>query len=117
MFVDDCKLQTCRNFAFPIGTNQYLNVNGPLQVGGTYMNLKQIGLHRSWSHKPTSFGFHGCIQNFTVNGKSYNLNHPSVAQNAESGCSEWNPEKVVFGFNWTFLIALAICLVILTSEF
>lgn len=118
MIVDDCKLQKCLSLSPPVGTNKYLNVNGPLQVGGTYMDLTQVALQRNWTHKPFANGFEGCIQNFTFNKKLYNLGMPSLSKNnIDAGCSHVVAESITFKFDWTFLAAILICLAILTSEY
>lgn len=104
--------------AAPIGSNHLLNINGPLQVGGTYMDLKQLAEHRMWMHKPVAFrGFSGCVSNFTVNGYLYNLGMPSVAQEADLSCSAITPLGITFGFDWSFIIAILICLAVMTSEY
>lgn len=116
MIVDDCRLNKCLSLSTPLGTNKYLNVNGPLQIGGTYMDLMQVGLHRSWNHKPFGNGFIGCIKNFTFNEKIYNLGFPSLARNVDPGCVKSIAESITFRFDWTFLLAIIICLAVLTSK-
>lgn len=116
MIVDDCRLQKCLGLSTPVGGNKFLNVNGPLQVGGTYMDLTQVGLHRNWTHKPFANGFSGCIRNLTFNEKLYNLGAPSLAHNADPGCARSIAESITFRFDWTFLAAILICLAILTSK-
>jgi hypothetical protein len=56
----------------PQGTNEFLNVNGPMQVGGTLSNLAHLASHLNWDHKPTNKGFVGCIRNMTFNGNVSN---------------------------------------------
>ncbi|XP_065212799.1 DE-cadherin isoform X2 [Planococcus citri] len=115
LIVDDCKLQKCMGLSTPVGTNKFLNVNGPLQLGGTYMDLTHISLQRNWTHKPFALGFEGCIQNFTFNDKLYNLGMPSLSKSSvDVGCNNIVAESITFKFDWTFLAAILICLVILT---
>ena len=52
----------------PIGTSEFLNVNSPLQVGGSLSNLMKLGDKFKWQHTPTTKGFVGCIRNLTLNG-------------------------------------------------
>lgn len=99
-----------------VGSNENLNVNGPLQVGGTYMDLGQVSSHRNWVHKPFGRGFVGCIQNFTLNGQLYNLGVPSDASNADPGCSKVIQEGIVLGFDWMFYIPIVLCLGILARK-
>lgn len=44
------------------------NVNGPLQVGGSIVDLRRLAMQMSWQHSPTMQGFSGCIRNLTYNG-------------------------------------------------
>lgn len=53
----------------PQGPNEFLNVNGPLQVGGTHVELGRVASSMNWTYRPRDIGFSGCIRNFTYNGK------------------------------------------------
>ncbi|KAI9564703.1 hypothetical protein GHT06_008444 [Daphnia sinensis] len=59
-----------------VGSNEYLNVNGPLQVGGITADLQKLQLALNWGSIPTDIGFSGCLQNLTFNGLTYNLYDP-----------------------------------------
>ncbi|KAK7571160.1 hypothetical protein V9T40_014764 [Parthenolecanium corni] len=116
LIVDNCNTKQCLFLKPPKGDNQYVNVNGPLQLGGTYMNLKDVSLRRNWLFKPTTSGFVGCIQNFTVNGNPYNLASPSFHQNLQLQCLS-SPPAAAFVLNKTFLLTILICLVVLALLF
>jgi hypothetical protein len=59
----------CMSLTPPEGPNEFLNVNGPLQVGGTSKPLGNLASQMGWRFVPTARGFIGCISNFTFNGK------------------------------------------------
>lgn len=67
--VDNCRKSFCLSLTAPHGKNEYLNVNGPLQVGGAAVDLNEISKAMNWNHKPMATGFAGCISNLTFNGK------------------------------------------------
>ena len=62
-------MSSCLSLTIPQGPNEFLNVNGPLQVGGTMMDLNAIATSMNWTKRPKTQGFVGCIRNFTVNDK------------------------------------------------
>ncbi|GAB6020929.1 hypothetical protein CHUAL_003573 [Chamberlinius hualienensis] len=62
--------------------NEYLNVNGPLQIGGVSHNA----LNYQWEFKHTTSGFIGCIKNFVVNSELYDLGSPANSLYALPGC-------------------------------
>ena len=68
MKVDNCGTSACFNLKAPAGTNEFLNVNSPLQIGGAMINLLELSTNFGWDHKPTDKGFVGCIRNMTING-------------------------------------------------
>lgn len=70
--VDNCAISACLSLTAPQGTNEFLNVNGPMQVGGTLSNLAQLALKLGWDHTPTEKGFVGCIRNMSINGNVSN---------------------------------------------
>lgn len=117
--MDDCALNNCMNLSPANGGNRVLNVNGPLQVGGTYMDLSQVASkHRSWTHKPVLpiRPFSGCVSNFTVNNYLYNLGMPSAMKEADPSCSTYTAVGISFGFDWSFYIAILVCFAILTGK-
>jgi hypothetical protein len=107
----------CMSLTSPDGTNQFLNVNGPLQMGGTSKPLGPLGSQMGWRHVPTAKGFHGCISNFTFNSKVYNLGAPSYSKSAIPGCSRLLTQAVTFGIDTNFLVALLVCIAVLLSMF
>ncbi|KAL1114964.1 hypothetical protein AAG570_007787 [Ranatra chinensis] len=112
--VDNCKLPACLKLTLPAGPNEFLNVNGPLQIGGSFIDLSYIGNHMNWTFKPTNEGFSGCVRNFTFNGKLYNLGMPSRLKNIDLGCtSNTLAVAVTFGIDTSFLVAILICVAIL----
>lgn len=77
MKVDNCGLSSCMILKAPRGTAEFLNVNSPLQIGGSLSNLVKLGERFRWDHIPTMRRFSGCIRNLTINGNvsSYNTNY------------------------------------------
>lgn len=68
MKIDNCGISACMGLTAPLGLNEFLNVNGPMQVGGTLSNLKHLSHNLGWNYTPTEKGFVGCIRNMTFNG-------------------------------------------------
>ena len=69
MIVDNCRESSCYNFIDPTGKNEFINVNGPFQVGGLISkNLPEMHRDYGWDYLPTKIGFSGCISNMTFNG-------------------------------------------------
>lgn len=115
--IDDCHKSDCQQLGDPIGNYSLLNVNGPLQLGGTRNSLDQIGNLLSWEHMPSPFGFAGCIRNFTYNGYTYDLGNPSESKNAYPDCNYGVAKAVSFGIDSKFLVAILVCIAILLSKF
>ncbi|XP_053615314.1 DE-cadherin isoform X2 [Plodia interpunctella] len=113
MFVDRCKLSTCMSLAAPTGPKEILNVNGPLQVGGSSIDLQHLARTFGWRHTPTNMPFVGCISNFTYNDFVYNLGEPSVHHNADPSCQRSMFTAVTFGIDTNFLVAILVCIAIL----
>lgn len=69
--VDNCLSSECwaRGLRDVPGPNKALNVNGPLQLGGSVVDLQQLAAEMSWNHTPTTFNFIGCVSNLTYNGE------------------------------------------------
>lgn len=68
MKIDNCGISACMGLTAPQGSNEFLNVNSPMQVGGTLSNLAYLAHNLGWNHTPTEKGFVGCIRNMTFNG-------------------------------------------------
>ncbi|KAI8437523.1 hypothetical protein MSG28_011829 [Choristoneura fumiferana] len=98
MFVDRCKLST---------------LNGPLQLGGSSIDLHHLARQFGWQHIPTNQHFIGCISNFTYNDYYYNLGEPSVHRKADPGCQLSVSTAVTFGIDTNFLVAILVCIAIL----
>jgi len=111
--VDSCQMSSCLALTTPQGPNEFLNVNGPLQLGGTVVNLNDIANSMNWTRRPTTDYFAGCIRNLTVNDKTYNLGEPSASRDADPGCSTEIARAVSFGINTNFLVAIIVCIAIL----
>ncbi|XP_017889849.1 DE-cadherin isoform X2 [Ceratina calcarata] len=111
--VDNCGMSACMSLTAPEGTNEFLNVNSPMQVGGSLTNLAQLASQLGWNYKPTNRGFVGCIRNMTFNGNTYNLGMPSLSRNADPGCDHGMAKAVSFGINTNFLVAILVCIAIL----
>lgn len=114
--VDYCHSSSCVTLAHPEGTNSLLNVNGPLQVGGTRDKLDELAALLHWTHVPTSRGFAGCIRNFTYNDVIYDLGMPGEHQNSLSNCNFGISKAVTFGIDSNFLVAILVCFAILLSK-
>lgn len=113
MTVDNCKLSTCMSLGAPQGPNQFLNVNSPLQLGGSSVNLEYLASRFNWAHQPQTTGYSGCIRNLTVNGQTYNIGTPSIARNADPGCQRSIAVAVSFGIDSNFIIAIVVCIAVL----
>ncbi|XP_032691269.1 DE-cadherin [Odontomachus brunneus] len=111
--VDNCAISACLSLTAPQGTNEFLNVNGPMQVGGTLSNLAHLASKLGWNHTPTEKGFVGCIRNMSINGNTYNLGMPSLSKNADPGCNHGMAKAVSFGIDTNFLVAILVCVAIL----
>lgn len=68
MKVDNCGISACMSLTAPQGTNEFLNVNSPMQIGGTLSNFTYLKSKLGWRHEPINKGFVGCIRNMTING-------------------------------------------------
>lgn len=113
MTVNNCKLSTCMSLGAPQGPNEFLNVNAPLQLGGTAVNLVYLAAQFNWSHTPQSQGYSGCIKNLTVDGRTYNIGAPSLSKNADPSCQRSVAVAVSFGIDTNFLIAILVCIAVL----
>src|SRR5687767_1872353 len=72
MRVDECRErdQTCYTYIGPNkGTKEFLNVNGPLQIGGISIEVKSLKSYMGWKFIPNSKHFSGCIANLSLNGE------------------------------------------------
>lgn len=117
MKVDNCIYSSCLSLSPPIGPNEYLNINGPLQLGGSFVDLNRVAATRNWTHKPLNNEFNGCIRNLTFNGRLYNLGTPSLSHNVDFSCQRGTAVAVSFGIDASFLIAIFVCLAVLLSKF
>ncbi|KAH8372765.1 hypothetical protein KR009_004527 [Drosophila setifemur] len=113
MTVDNCRLSTCMSLGAPQGPNEFLNVNAPLQLGGSPVDLELLGQQLNWTHIPSQQGFFGCIRNLTINEHTYNLGMPSVFRNIDSGCQQSVAVAFSFGIDRNFIIAIIACLALL----
>nr|CAD7447516.1 unnamed protein product [Timema bartmani] len=111
--VDNCQMSSCLALTTPQGPNEFLNVNGPVQLGGTTIDLLSLSKLMNWTHVPTSEGFSGCIRNLTFNEKTYNLGYPSDSKNVNPGCTMEMAKAVSFGIDSNFLVAILVCVAIL----
>ncbi|XP_078053729.1 DE-cadherin isoform X2 [Augochlora pura] len=111
--VDNCGISACMSLTAPQGSNEFLNVNGPMQIGGTLSNLAMLASQLQWDYKPTEKGFTGCIRNMTFNGNTYNLGMPSLSRNADPGCNHGMAKAVSFGIDTNFLVAILVCIAFL----
>lgn len=86
--VDNCGTSACMSLTAPTGPNEFLNVNSPLQVGGSITKFSEMREYLSWNYTPTQQGFSGCIKNMTINGNTYNLGMPSYYHKTNVGCTQ-----------------------------
>uniref|UniRef100_A0A182N806 Cadherin domain-containing protein n=1 Tax=Anopheles dirus TaxID=7168 RepID=A0A182N806_9DIPT len=114
LIVHNCHgLQPCANIHKPIGPNFLLNVNSPLQLGGTLVNLTSLGSQFNWSYVPQAKGFSGCLRNLEINERLYDLGMPKLAKNVVSGCPKSEVSTAAIGIDSTyFLVAVNTCIVI-----
>jgi Laminin G domain len=113
MVVDQCKLSVCVSIGTPLGKNEFLNVNSPIHLGGSSVNLESLGSDFGWTHVPSMRGYIGCIRNLTINEQTYNLGQASIAQNIDPGCENSLTAAVTFGVANNFIYALIACIVLL----
>lgn len=113
MTVDNCRLSTCMTLGATQGPNEFLNVNAPLQLGGTPVDLQQLGRQLNWKHVPNQQGFFGCVRNLTVNDRIYNLGMPALSREIDSGCQRAVAVAVSFGIDRNFIIAIITCMALL----
>ncbi|KAK7083607.1 Cadherin [Halocaridina rubra] len=82
------KLNThrCETSGMIVPPNKYLNVNGPLQLGGLgYRSLEAtFGERNDQLHKKSLIG---CVRNVKMNGLLYDLAHPALHKNTMKGCT------------------------------
>lgn len=71
MKAGDCPMndQSCFAFKLPTGSNSFLNVNGPLQLGGLSIDLQPLRASMGWQYIPVNKMFTGCISNLSLNGE------------------------------------------------
>ena len=116
MSIDQCQNSNqvwCSASAALTGPSEYLNVNGPLQLGGIDSDLQKLRLALGWDSIPTDIGFSGCLQNLTFNGKTYNLFSPGHFKNATTSCDGITLPVTTGGFTTELLIILIVCLIVL----
>ncbi|KAL7052566.1 hypothetical protein ACKWTF_004912 [Chironomus riparius] len=113
MTVDNCKLSDCMSLRAPQGKNEFLNVNAPIHLGGSSVNLDVLRSAYNWTYAPTMRGYIGCIKNLTINDFTYNLGQPSLAQNVDPGCERSLAAAVTFGVASNFIYALIGCILLL----
>ncbi|XP_015922304.1 neural-cadherin-like isoform X1 [Parasteatoda tepidariorum] len=63
--------------------NEFLNVNGPLQLGG--VNHPVLSSYK-WNFAHTRKGFNGCIKNVIHNSEMYDLANVGESQDSTMGC-------------------------------
>lgn len=66
--------------------NEFLNVNAPLQLGGTKALVDQLDGYFNWKYQYTPVGFTGCIKNLIHNSVMYDLGSPGSYSNSLPGC-------------------------------
>ncbi|XP_062848374.1 neural-cadherin [Trichomycterus rosablanca] len=71
----------CKVSAATPGSERFLNVDQPLQLGGVK------GSHTSWHAHYHYKGFVGCIRNLVVDSQVYDLASPAESENSAPGCS------------------------------
>lgn len=113
MTVDQCKLSSCMGLGLPPGKNEFLNVNSPIHIGGSSVNLEILGAAFGWLHTPSTRGYMGCIRNLTINDQTYNLGQPSLSHNIDPGCGKSLTAAVTFGVANNFIYALIACIILL----
>jgi Laminin G domain len=113
MTVDHCKLSDCMSLKGPQGKNEFLNVNAPIHLGGSSVNLDVLKSAYNWTYAPSMRGYMGCIRNLTINDITYNLGQPSLSQHVDPGCEKSIASAVTFGVANNFLFALIACIVLL----
>lgn len=117
--VDNCHTSDCASNAYHDipGTSKALNVNGPLQLGGTIVDLKLLSSQLEWTHTPSTINFIGCISNFSYNGEKYDLGFPRYGQFYSRECNNIGPTAAAVGIDSNFVVAVGVCIAILASTY
>lgn len=115
MSIDQCPgAQAWCSASLPLtGAKAYLNVNGPLQVGGIASDLKRLRLAFNWKEIPNDIGFSGCIQNLTFNSVNYDLHNPAHYKNATPSCEGIRLPVTTGRFGVELIIILIVCFLVL----
>ncbi|XP_043190768.1 DE-cadherin-like isoform X2 [Amphibalanus amphitrite] len=94
--------------------NSFLNVDTPLQLGGSAVPLDQVAaVMTSWDRVPGWGGFTGCVQNMTFLDRVFDLAQPADGVGYSSHCSELAKATPVIETSSSFLAVLLACLAIL----
>ena len=67
MVIDDRGLSSEIRLADLPKNHTRLNVNGPLQIGGSPIDFHQLELFYNWTYGPKNNFYSGCIKNFAFN--------------------------------------------------
>ncbi|KAK0161393.1 hypothetical protein PV327_009868 [Microctonus hyperodae] len=109
----DCKVSECMRLTAPIGPNEFLNVNSPMQIGGSLTNFNELSKYYGWNYTPTNNNFVGCIRNLTIDDYTYDFGELSMEKHVYRGCNHGMSKAVSFGIDTNFLVAILVCVAIL----
>ncbi|XP_043205387.1 DE-cadherin-like isoform X2 [Amphibalanus amphitrite] len=87
-----------------------LNVDTPLQLGGSAVPLSVVRQAMAWLLVPESEGFYGCLENVTFLGTAYDLSNPTWGEEYTSTCEELIVPIPVIYADSSFLAAILTCL-------
>lgn len=62
-----------------------LNFNGMIHLGGSAIDLTQLGSLYNWTNIPQARGFNGSIRNLTINGRTIDFQQPNLGKNVALG--------------------------------
>ncbi|KAK0157584.1 hypothetical protein PV328_011310 [Microctonus aethiopoides] len=109
----DCISSECMSLTAPAGPSELLNVNSPMQIGGSLSNFIELSHYHRWNYTPSDKNFVGCIGNMTINGYTYDFGELSLGKNVHQSCNYGMSKAVSFGIDTNFLVAILVCVAIL----
>ncbi|XP_050313481.1 DE-cadherin [Anthonomus grandis grandis] len=91
-----------------------LRINGPLQMGGLSTDFTTEEIKTLWNGVgPTDYNLGGCVEVFTLNGRTYNLGQPSDSKDVSPNCSNAVKQATTLGIDSNFLVAILVCIAVL----
>ncbi|XP_077979104.1 neural-cadherin-like [Glandiceps talaboti] len=107
---DESNCKSAKDTTTP-GTNRFLNVNTPLQLGG----IDEVDFTYPTDFRYTEAnGFNGCIRNVIQDSKIYDLATPGREKNSDPGCPR--TDEFCYDNNGEYVCKNGVCLGLLDVE-